>query len=304
MLYVIINYMSSDYDIEVSLDETIEIDTIIEKWSNANNSIDLNGNESDLNLSGLRKSIGIINPKNPGEYTIKINGQNLKIYVRDPNQIPSSGVARWDMNSGSGDVIDRWGDHNLNLQDSTFWETSYEGIKSLKFERSNSEYAQTITDDIWSTISSNNSITVMGWVYVFREDEQYASLIQNTPPNNGDETFRFSVNGTSNKNHLLLTINGNDVSESNSKLETNKWIHVAASYNGSTGKVYKNGNIKSSNSFSTSIDDKNKMYFGARTAKPNPDWYDGGMDYWEIHNKQLTDTEVNNHYNYGTISGS
>ena len=70
------------------------------------------------------------------------------------------------------------------------------------------------------------------------------------------------------------------------RMDTNKWTHVAASYNGSKGEIYKNGDSKSRKSFTTTIDNKNKMYLGALRGGSNPDRYDGAMDYWEIHNKK------------------
>jgi hypothetical protein len=72
-------------DITMSLEDTLELDTIIEKSSRATTPITVTGGteSTDFNLDGLQTHTGIFDPVNSGEYTIKINGQELLIEVID-----------------------------------------------------------------------------------------------------------------------------------------------------------------------------------------------------------------------------
>lgn len=104
--------MSSDYDIEMSTDDTLELDAIISDWSNPDTVVDLNG--SDFNMSGFQTSTAVLDPQSPGKYTIKVNGQELTINVSDASTIPDENlVHQYDataLSGSDGDSISTWGD--------------------------------------------------------------------------------------------------------------------------------------------------------------------------------------------------
>lgn len=87
--------MSDHYDIEMSLDDTLEIDTIIQNWNPPSNLVNTTydtGNEPDYDLKGLDTKTTIFDPNKSGNYTININGQELLIKVRDSNDaLPNGG---------------------------------------------------------------------------------------------------------------------------------------------------------------------------------------------------------------------
>lgn len=87
--------MSDHYDIEMGLDDTLEIDTIIQNWNPPPNLVNTTydtGNEPDYDLKGLDTKTTIFDPNKSGDYTININGQELSIKVRDSNDaLPNSG---------------------------------------------------------------------------------------------------------------------------------------------------------------------------------------------------------------------
>lgn len=75
----------------MSLDETLELDTIIEKSNRAIEAIDSvnhnSGTDHKDDFTGLQTHTGIFNPPKSGEYTIKVNGETLKIKVTDSTVI-------------------------------------------------------------------------------------------------------------------------------------------------------------------------------------------------------------------------
>lgn len=80
--------MTTNYDIKMSLEDTLELDTIIEESNRASDS--LTYDSDNFELSEIQTHTNILNPKNPGEYTITVNGQNISVKVTDPSTIPDS----------------------------------------------------------------------------------------------------------------------------------------------------------------------------------------------------------------------
>lgn len=78
--------MSSDYDIEMRLNDVLELDTIIKQWNPPTYQIDVtpdsNVGSDSYNIDGFQTKTGVFDPKEPGGYTININGQQLYICKR------------------------------------------------------------------------------------------------------------------------------------------------------------------------------------------------------------------------------
>jgi hypothetical protein len=74
-------------DITMSLNDTLELDTIIEEWT-ADNYV--NYDSSKFDVSGIQTSTAIFDPSEPGTHSISVNGQDIKIKVIDPNIIPET----------------------------------------------------------------------------------------------------------------------------------------------------------------------------------------------------------------------
>lgn len=84
--------MSNDYDIEMSLDDTLELDTIIKESNIAStpiNNITHNRDNSShkTDLTNIQTHTCIFDPPKPGEYKIDINNQILNVKVNDPTMI-------------------------------------------------------------------------------------------------------------------------------------------------------------------------------------------------------------------------
>jgi hypothetical protein len=131
-------------DIKISLDDTLEIDTIVNNWDTPSNLI--NDKNDGFKLSGLQTKTGILQPKDPGTYRIDINGQELTVEVTDPSNVPEASTDsfedgdynNWSVKSGSWKVKSYGGDNwieNTSSGNNEIIEREYNTIEpSMKFE--------------------------------------------------------------------------------------------------------------------------------------------------------------------------
>jgi hypothetical protein len=84
-------------DIEMTTDDTLELDAIIEEWSDPQSVIQKHNVDSDnYNLKGFKTHTGVFDPQESGTYEFNINGQILSIEVTEANAIPDSVVDNFD----------------------------------------------------------------------------------------------------------------------------------------------------------------------------------------------------------------
>lgn len=74
--------MSSDFDLTMNLDDTLELDAVIQEWGSVGNVANVKTTK-DYNIEGLQTNTVIFDPEESGTHKIEINGQILKINVRD-----------------------------------------------------------------------------------------------------------------------------------------------------------------------------------------------------------------------------
>lgn len=84
--------MSDTYDIEMFIDETLELDAIIQDWDPNTSLIDVSG--GSYSSEGLQKNTFIFNPDESGTYTITVNGQTLTVEVKDNSSIPDINISQ------------------------------------------------------------------------------------------------------------------------------------------------------------------------------------------------------------------
>lgn len=94
-------------DITMTLNDTLELDTMIKKSPAATEPIgevkkNKEGNYNN-NLTGIQNNTAIFDPPEPGLYTIPINGQVLEVEVTDPTDIPDEGLLLEGFENGSLD---------------------------------------------------------------------------------------------------------------------------------------------------------------------------------------------------------
>lgn len=103
-------------DIMMSLDETLEVDAVIEEWNSPSDVI--TDSDDQFDVSGIQTNTGVLNPKNAGEHKITVNGQELTVKVTDPTTIPDSVVTQFSpetFNTGNSEYLDDIRGNNMSL---------------------------------------------------------------------------------------------------------------------------------------------------------------------------------------------
>lgn len=105
----------ASYDIEMTTEDTLELDTIIKNDSDATDPITKVETSSSYNLNGFQTKTAVFDPEESGEYDIHINGQILSINVTDASAIPDSetfqGMATGSVPDGFSETWDASGSY-------------------------------------------------------------------------------------------------------------------------------------------------------------------------------------------------
>ena len=103
-------------DITMSLDDTLELDTIIKESTEATDPISYDTNK--FKSDGIQKHTGILKPQNTGTYTININGQELVVEVTGSSIPDKKDLKAWydatKLSYSDGDSVSIWEDKNSN----------------------------------------------------------------------------------------------------------------------------------------------------------------------------------------------
>lgn len=305
----------TDPDLTISLNDTVELDTIIEKNIKALDPINdvSNGFEKD----GILTYTGILNPKDPGEYTIKVNSKEIVIKVTDPDNIPDSvlteDLVAW-YRFEDGDARD----YTSRLDSSFADENSYDGIvNGATFQRNGGilDYNSGVNSGAYNFISSDkdaiivnhsgelssSEYTRMGWI----NPDEFGSDIRRTfstfdnstatPENSGYGTFTRESgviehdHYDSNKDKINL--------QSSSTINTNTWTHVSVTFDGGTHKIYLNASEDAKSSQQSGTNSNTADFEIGNTPHTNSESFDGQIDDVRHYNRALKESEITNIYN-------
>jgi len=211
--------------------------------------------------------------------------------IPTPTSVPLGIVAAYNFNEGTGkSVSDKSSFHNNGALSTPLWTTQGKYGKALNF--------QTLTNKV--TIADSNSLdltsqlTLEAWVYptsglsgnVWRTvilKEQGAGL-----------AYSLYANGQNNRPYNVITLNlGSEIyTAGTSTLAINTWTHLAATFNGTSLKLYKNGTLVSSTTKSGQILTSNKpLSIGGNSFWTN-EVFIGRIDEVRIYNKALSSLEI------------
>lgn len=133
-----------------------------------------------------------------------------------------------------------------------------------------------------------NQTTLMGWVKMDNTMTGTGVIV-------GQEDFYLRI---TNSKGFSVVVNGSatNLTGSSNTLPTNKWVHVAAVYDGinSEVKLYVNGELKTTISAPTSINtNTNKLFrIGSLPTVTNGDYFKGQLDEIRVFNTALSEDQV------------
>jgi len=139
-----------------------------------------------------------------------------------------------------------------------------------------------------NTLSSGN-YTQAVWVYLNNKNKSQEIVITNG--NNYNMQFYIAPN---NKVRINYWIWSASYIESNTALELGQWYHLAVSRNGTTAKVYINGNLDNTWTVTSSFRQENWSIWAQKFY--NQLWFDGKMSRLKLYDSALSDSEINDLY--------
>ncbi len=252
---------------------------------------------------------GMQNPTNNNELKLSqqtsssINTGAISGYV-------SSGlIGDWKMDESSGSgVSDTSGSNNSGTATGTSVVT---GVKqNARSFNGTSDYVE---------VADSNSLdlsqfTLETWIKVNSLPSAQASLISKNPNNNNqtnynlwvlsDGTIALQAGNGGGSNFSAINLN------SNTKVVIGQWYHIVGSISGTDGtaKIYINGVLDVATTVSgTAYSNNNVLSIGARKWDDGgsgiDNYFNGTIDEVKIYNRALSQSEVNQNYNYGSFSG-
>ncbi len=146
----------------------------------------------------------------------------------------------------------------------------------------------------------SNSLTLSAWIYTTSHEANTKGIISKGRSSNGTG-YRLGVyNG---KADLGLNNNlYNCFVHSKEPINTNKWVHIAGSWDGTIMKIYVNGSLNNTNDScagSSLTDSSESLNIGRETSGLTGRYFRGRTDEARIYNRALTESEINEVYQYG-----
>lgn len=216
--------------------------------------------------------------------------------VPTPTLIPTpvkllSLVGEWNFEEGKGETAeDTSGNGNTGIIHGTTWTTGKIG-STLQFNGTN-DYV-----DVGNAKSLNiaNAITIEAWIR--------PSSIANYPSivNNNTSGYNLQIGTTPGDGRLVLAKQGVAyLVKAKTVLDTNRWYHIAATYDGKTAKIYINGKLDAQNKANHSFDSTANTLIGYYSGEDT--YFSGKIDDLRIYDYALTSDQIDGDYNQGTIN--
>lgn len=306
----------------MSLNDTLELDSIIQEWNPPKELININGGA--YNKKGIQTNTVIFDPEEPGTFEITVNNQVLKINVTDPSTIPDSvlteDLVAW-YRFEDGDARDYASNNefpNVTWADPTAYDGSvnatYNTTTSVKdFESDSSGYYNVASGEYASRYydsgSTISSLTVCAWIRINGLNNSYPGIVSAVPTNKSNDyedgfTFQFydSSNALDMEARDIITRHAPSNSDTTvgDGISTGEWEHVVWTYDSKTGdnRFYVDGSraisFTGSSGFSLDLD---RLTIGQRYYSSYQNSLVGDIDDVRIYNRSLDDSEVSNIYN-------
>jgi hypothetical protein len=144
----------------------------------------------------------------------------------------------------------------------------------------------------------NTALTVEAWIFSTSNSTDYQGIVCNTQDNGGDEAgYYLTKRSNGNIDFQIATTSSGFNNGPSVAVPLNKWIHVAATYDGSSAKIYINGILSASQAITGLIDwttgSTNTIYrIGAYEDDTEFYGFQGQIDEVKVWNTALTQTQI------------
>jgi len=151
-------------------------------------------------------------------------------------------VAYWAFDEGSGnDVYDVSGNDNNGTINGATWGVGKFGT-ALQFNGQDN-YVEVPSSD---SLEINENVTITAWINWIDAGDTWLGVLANGQQNGPWENYGLFVNRSSRFLYFTLSLDGGHVTQQtpNDITVPNEWVHVSASWDGSTARIYVNGQME------------------------------------------------------------
>jgi hypothetical protein len=191
-------------------------------------------------------------------------------------------IGYWSFDEGSGDVAeDSSGNGNDgNLVRDPEWVDGKYG-KALKFSTAQRHKVEIPHSDSFATITE--AVTMEAWVNPANFSAWFSFGVK------GDITYGMFINPA---RYVRIHYSGGSTLDTPANsINANEWTHVVGTYDGTTVRIYLNGEVKAEMDASAAIAANASSYVIGGTQESR-DWFDGMIDEVKLYNRGLTEDEV------------
>ena len=247
---------------------------------------------SSISYAGLGANTVIGRQGNAGttnDFTGQIDEVRVYSYVISSTEVAQlyGLVGRWNLNETSGTTA---ADATVFGRDGTVtggasWSTDCGGMGTFNFNGS----TQYVSINNAADFQPTAMLSIAGWVkgdtWKTGTDVNIILRKGEANPNN----YQLSI--SDGRAELLLDGNDGAGIRGNTVLSTGQWYHVAATWDGATGKIYVNGVLDNTPVARTGTiaTDTRPLYIGGRSGS---DLHDGMLRDVRLYNRALTSTEI------------
>ncbi|MEE9302498.1 MAG: LamG domain-containing protein, partial [Thiotrichaceae bacterium] len=249
--------------------------------------------------TGSKPFDGLID--NLGIYTIALNDSQIQTDNESPvtsendssSVLPETGLlSRWTLNESNGSKAnDSIGNNTGTLINAPIWQPTQGKLEgALKFDGNNDRV------DLGTLNIPGSKMSIAFWFKADDFDESEARFISKATDTS--ENNHYWMVSTVNKTKLrfrLKTKGSTTTLISNSNvISTNKWHHVAVTYDGNKMKIYRDGELVASTAKTGQIETNNSVpvSIGNQPANAGSRPFDGLIDDVRIYTAALNDNQV------------
>jgi len=200
---------------------------------------------------------------------------------------PPGPVAAYSFNEGSGTVAaDTSGNGNAGTLGGPSWAGAGRFGTALSFDGVNDWV--TVNDAV--SLDLTNAMTVEGWVFPLALKGSWKAVM--VKEGAGTLAYGLYANASANRPSGRIVVNGvSSDARGSGSLVLNAWSHVAATYNGSTLRLYVNGTEVGNRTVSGSMSPTTSpLRIGGNSLAQ--EWFNGLIDEVRVYNRALTQPQI------------